>query len=62
MFETNKEASVNYVCGFIVLGIFDFLFGLFVLMDKCLCIWVKIIGKVLWYSLGVRFLGIMTRF
>ena len=44
MFETNKEASVNYVCGFIVLGIFDFLFGLFVLMDKRLCIWVKIIG------------------
>ena len=44
VFETNKEASVNYVCGFIVLGIFDFLFGLFVLMDKHLCIWVKIIG------------------
>ena len=41
VFETNKEACVNYVYGFTVLGLFV---CLFVLMDKCLYVWVKIIG------------------
>ena len=41
VFETNKEACVNYVYGFTVLGFFV---CLFVLMDKCLYVWVKIIG------------------
>ena len=39
VFQTNKEVSVNYGYGFIVLGLFAL-----VLMDKSLCVWVKIIG------------------